>query len=196
MNNINKCYILIDGNYLRMESKKLFGKLRYDFNIFITNVIQYVQNEIQRNLSLIRTYYYDAPPLLDKDQLNSYELEFAKKRQKFLDRLQRLKQFEVVLGRIQYKGRDENGKLILTQKGVDVKMAIDLISFSEKSDVVILITGDNDLVPAIEMAKTKSNANIILLYFENKKSRLLDELIKTADISLPIKRELFSTNSY
>jgi len=187
-----KSYIIIDGNYVRAESKKQFGKLSFDYSDFVHNLVDYVKKQLNLdNLTLIRAYYYDSPPFSDPKVLKPHEKEFAKNRQRFLDKLRYLSKFEVVLGRIQYKGRNEKGHLIVTQKGVDVKMAIDLIDFAYRADYVILVTGDNDLVPAIKMAKQKTNANIILFYFENKKSRLLNELISEADFSFIINRELF-----
>lgn len=189
---MERTIVMIDGNYLRIEARKL--KLEYfDHLKFVNDLLSKISKETNRIYKLIRVYYYDAPPLLDPKKLNEREIDFARKRQRFLDKLDQLPYFEVKLGRIQYKGRDKNGRLITTQKGVDVKMAIDLIAFADQriADVIVLITGDSDLIPAIRVAKNKG-INILLCTFFVKQPSLVNELVKSADFHFLLRSDLFT----
>jgi uncharacterized LabA/DUF88 family protein len=58
------------------------------------------------------------------------------------------------------------------EKGVDVKLAIDLLSFKEIADVAILFSGDQDYIPAIQAFKD-SGKHIFSVNFETANKRSL-----------------------
>lgn len=58
------------------------------------------------------------------------------------------------------------------EKGVDVKLAIDLLSFKDISDLAILFSGDQDYVPAIQAYKD-SGKHIFAVNFETSNKRIL-----------------------
>ncbi len=187
-----KILVMIDGNYLRISARNL-GYENFSHEKLAKALVDKASEEMEAKYRLLRVYYYDSPPLMKHKDLTEKEIEFARKRQSFLDSLNSLKNFEVVLGRIQYKGRNKyTGKLITVQKGVDVRMAIDIIDFAEKrvTDAILLVTGDSDLIPAIKSAKTKG-VNVLLAMFSNKKSKLVRELRNSADIVIQITPDMF-----
>ncbi|RKX42831.1 MAG: hypothetical protein DRP33_02610 [Thermotogae bacterium] len=105
---MERTVVMIDGNYLRIEARK--HHLEYfDHSKFASDLISKLNEETNKTYKLVRVYYYDAPPLLDEEKLDEREIDFAKKRQGFLDKLDQLPYFEVKLGRIQYKGRVKTG---------------------------------------------------------------------------------------
>lgn len=134
---------------------------------------------------LYRIYYYDCPPInkkvfhpllkkdvdLSKTQLNTWMNEF-------LEQLKRKRKFCLRLGALaeeqaEYNLRPEvtkkiiNGskriedltekdfELSVTQKGVDMKIGVDIASLAYKKQVdqIILISGDSDFVPAAKLAR-------------------------------------------
>ncbi|MBU1046863.1 NYN domain-containing protein [Patescibacteria group bacterium] len=84
--------------------------------------------------------------------------------------------FEVVFaGRVRgYKEKGFLGKKILVfkEKGVDVRIGVDMVSFScdKLFDQIILCSSDSDLQPAISESK-KRGSKIIYLGFENNPNR-------------------------
>lgn len=81
--------------------------------------------------------------------------------QRFCDSLNRLPRFEVRLGRLARRGPDKHNQYHFEQKMVDVLLSIDLVALSTKGRItdVILVAGDSDFVPAIEVAKRKASAS-------------------------------------
>jgi uncharacterized LabA/DUF88 family protein len=58
------------------------------------------------------------------------------------------------------------------EKGIDVKLAIDLLSFKDISDLAILFSGDQDYVPAIQIYKD-SGKHMFAVNFETSNKRIL-----------------------
>jgi len=84
--------------------------------------------------------------------------------------------FEVILsGRV--RGQMEDGgrgkqALVFKEKGVDVKIAVDMVSLScdKKVKEIILGSSDSDLQPAIKEAKDRK-VNCVYLGFENQPNK-------------------------
>jgi len=104
-----------------------------------------------------KTIFYDALPKMGTPRYS--------KAQKFHSSLRKLDKFDVRLGRLQY---NQNGKP--TQKGVDMKLGIDLVQMSMKNefDTAILITGDSDFLYAVQKAQ-EANIRVILAYIPGSK---------------------------
>jgi uncharacterized LabA/DUF88 family protein len=58
------------------------------------------------------------------------------------------------------------------EKAVDVRLATDLIMLREIYDVAILVSGDQDYVPAVQVVKD-AGKTVINVAFEDKKGKLL-----------------------
>lgn len=83
--------------------------------------------------------------------------------------------FEVILsGRVRGQTENINGKkvLVFKEKGVDVKMAVDMVSWScdKKVSTIILGSSDSDLQPAITEIRNR-NTNCIYLGFESQPNK-------------------------
>ena len=100
-----------------------------------------------------KTIFYSALPKFGTTEYSNA--------QRFHSKIARLDKFEVRFGRLQY---DKRGKA--TQKGVDMKLGIDLVQMSMKKDfdVAILITGDSDFLYAVQKAR-EANVKIKLAHF-------------------------------
>lgn len=82
--------------------------------------------------------------------------QFGKKRG-FLSALRQLPYYEVREGRLTYRGDDANGNPIYQQKGVDLRIGLDIALLSAKQRVthVAIVSGDSDLLPAFEVAQNE-----------------------------------------
>jgi uncharacterized LabA/DUF88 family protein len=56
---------------------------------------------------------------------------------------------------------------ILLEKGVDVRLAVDIVSFANKNSLIYILSSDTDLLPAIQRARAK-NAEVIYVAFPNE----------------------------
>lgn len=133
------------------------------------------------NDSRSRTYFFDALPLKEnKDN-----------KQKFLSKLSYLKSFQVELGYVKMEGRTcpscEGVVNIPRQKKVDVLLATRLIERSLETKRLVLIAGDADFVPAIEVAKRK--AKIVLAFLPGITAH---QLIQAADEKIELSAAYFS----
>lgn len=142
-------------------------------------------NGIDHNHALYRIFYYDCPPSdktvydpiskklidLSKSDLYSWTNEFLeelKKHRKFAIRLGELteagteyylppKQTRAVIsGKLLPENiKSSDLRLMIQQKGVDMRIGLDIASmaFKKQVDQIILISGDSDFVPAAKLAR-------------------------------------------
>jgi len=139
--------IFIDGGHLSKIQER-FGKPRIDFRLFSAWCC--------REYSLYRTYYYDCLPYMPAKPTAEDSGRLSNK-QKFFNALRRTDRFVLRLGRLEYRGADEEGKPIFQQKRVDLQLGLDLASIVTKTpiEMVVLVAGDSDLLPAVEHARNE-----------------------------------------
>jgi len=96
---------------------------------------------------LIRVYFYTAMP----DQ--SKERESYRKTRGFLNRLEQLPCFEICFGKLKYPTDGSRP----VQKGVDVKLATDILEYAHKNlyDNAIIVSGDADIAYVLPFVKDK-----------------------------------------
>ena len=96
-------------------------------------------NRLVGDRKLIRTYYYNAAVPVAHDP------QKARRQQKFFDQLQRLPYFDIRLGRLE--ARDDT----LVEKGVDIAIAVDMLSMATHNayDTAILVSSDGDFAKAV-----------------------------------------------
>lgn len=132
--------VYIDGGNVYRKMKDLGipenGK-RFDFSDFVDYLLAGRQLVSKR-------YYVGRVRNFDNSQKSE---GLVRKQQEFLDKLIN-DGFEVKAGKIMY----DQGRI--REKGVDVKLAIDLVTGASDNmyDTAILISSDTDLIPAIKYA--------------------------------------------
>lgn len=147
----------------------------------------------RENRRLYRIFYYDCPPINKKvyhPALNR-TVDLAKNDEykwsmEFFDELRRRRKFAVRLGKLsentaQYLLKPESVKKLIRgtitpaeltesdfafhveQKGVDMRIGVDIISMALKKQVqqIILVSGDSDFVPAAKQAR-REGLDVIL----------------------------------
>ena len=170
--------VFIDGMHFQhiMENLKVRG---VDYEKFSDKISNHKRG---------RTYYFDALPY--KSPGTSKPENYVKK-ESFLSKLSYLKSFQVEKGyvKIETKICDtcKSNIGIPRQKKVDVLIATRLIERSFEVDNLVLIAGDADFVPAIEVAKRK--AKIILGYCDGITAR---ELIQISDEKIELSTAYFN----
>lgn len=178
----NRGVIFIDGGYLD-KILDVFGRPKLNYEKFVDFICPKTE--------VIRTYYYHCLPYQPPNPTEEQKMTFSNK-QKFFRTLNRLDSFTVKEGKLERKGEDAQGNPILQQKRVDVLLATDLVMYSTKHLIshAVLIAGDSDFLPAIEIAKAEG-INITLVYSDRKECYAHDELLDVVD-----RRRLFDDHLF
>ena len=100
--------------------------------------------ELLEKRELMQIYYYSAP--LDRTH---YGEDSYRGQQKFFANLKRNSKLTLKLGRLEK--RITSGVTTFVEKGVDVNIAVDMISlaYDNRYDTAILVSGDGDFASAI-----------------------------------------------
>ncbi len=184
------------------------------------------------NRQLYRIFYYDCAPIgrrsvfhpltkknvdLDKSDTYTWSLAFLselKKRRKFALRLGELSSQayynlrpeitrQILMGQKTIESLTENDfQFFAQQKGVDMRIGIDIASLSYKKqiDQIILIAGDSDFVPAAKLARREGIDFILDPMWANIKDDLFEHIDglksqwKSKKISTGGNRRGFLTN--
>jgi len=145
--------LFIDGGYFRKVLRE-FQEPRISY----LKLSQAVAGREER----LRTYYYDCPPFVgrrpspdDKERQRNFD--------SFKRALEFLPRFQVRLGRLARYDTAEGVKFI--QKKVDILLAVDLVKLSLEHQIqrAVLIAGDSDFVPAIQIARDAGT--VVELYY-------------------------------
>jgi uncharacterized LabA/DUF88 family protein len=152
--------IFIDGSNLYHSLKDINVK-KINFRKFLSL--------LTKNKLLVSTFYYNASLNRGIDKEKYWE------QQKFFDFLRKLPDFKVILCRMRKHQRD--GKITFDVKGDDVHLAVDLVSgaYENLYDSAIILSGDEDFVPAIQKAQ-KLGKKVINAYFNSTSSSYLKHL--------------------
>lgn len=108
--------------------------------------------------------------------------------QRFFDKLRKVPYLEIKYGRMQKKRNTATGAQVTVEKGVDVHIAVDMLYYAHNNafDTAILISGDGDLVPAVNAVK-HFGKHVENAYFEIGKSYHLG---KAADKFMLLTKEI------
>ena len=175
--------ILIDGGFFLKRYKSCYGTYPSDPKQVSKNMYEMALKHVE-NVSLYRILYYDCPPLengstnpISKKYIDFGKSLEAKFRNEFFDELKKLRKVAIRLGYLKSsktwtispeKTKDlinracsiediqENDvKYDIKQKGVDIKIGLDIASLAYKRlvDRIILVSGDADFVSAAKLAR-------------------------------------------
>jgi len=138
--------IFIDGGYLDKVVYFDHANKRLDY--------EKLANELAKPDELFRSYYYHCLPYQSNPPTVEESQRFAS-RQKFYSALSLLPRFQVRLGKLVFRGINERGEKILIQKRVDTMVGVDMALLAAKGKIsrIALLSGDSDLIPAIEAVK-------------------------------------------
>ncbi len=175
--------VFIDGGYIEKINKDEF----HDFHIDYLKLSKLMAN----GYSHLRTYYYNCLPY-QSNAPSDQEKERLSKRQKFYHALEKLDHFTVRLGKLKFRGNDNEGNPIFVQKGVDVYLATDLVLLSTKHIIThaSILTADTDFLPAFKVAKDEGV--VITLYHSTTMGKAHD-LWQNADDRKEIDKDFMKS---
>jgi len=171
--------VFIDGGYLRAMLAS-FGEPRISY--------RKLSDHFAQGDERLRTYYYDCPPFQSSAPTTD-EKERKRRFDRFLDYLQRnVPRFQARLGRLQ-RIQDSTGAWKFVQKKVDVLLTVDLVRLSCEKQIqrAVLIAGDADFVPAIQVAR---DAGTIVQLYHGRAPMPHDELLRVSDDRVAIDEDL------
>lgn len=138
--------VFIDGSNFYHACKANLGRADINIGAFATSLVT-------PNRSLVRTYYYNC--LLPPDVPESAR----EAQQKFISALDHTPYLEVRLGKLVRRESTcsacGNRQIRWVEKGVDMRVGIDMLSGASKNlyDTAILVCGDGDLAEAVRAVK-------------------------------------------
>lgn len=158
---MSRVCVFIDGSNLYFALKRNNKMTRVDYYQFSLALCG-------DRRKLVRTYYYNA--VFDSAHFS----DKAKSQQSFLDSLDRTPYLELRLGRI-----IQNREGHRMEKGVDVRMAADMVYYAAKDayDTAIVVTEDQDFSPAMGLVK-ELGKHVELAVFPDAQNR---EMVRAAD---------------
>lgn len=187
---MDKAAVFIDIGYFSKVLKYCFGEPRINFEKFSDLLC----TERER----LRTYVYDCTPYQNSPPTKE-EIRRAANHERFISSLTRLNRFEIRLGRT--ARNIQTGEFY--QRRVEVLLTVDLMrmAWSRQIDTAILVTGENDFVPAIEAAKDAGL--LIAIYYRDcfdpqgrSMTRTTDEILSVCDECFIISDELISDSEF
>lgn len=174
--------VLVDGGFYLRRAHNLFGEKEAADRV--KELVTYCNRHVKGN-HLYRIFYYDCPPMetqlyhpLLKKQVPMRGTKRHDWSIEFLERLANVRKLAIRLGELQeresgfilkeksmrrlvsgaIKAEDltvDDFEVNLVQKGVDMRIGLDIASLAHKKQVsqIVLISGDSDFVPAAKHAR-------------------------------------------
>lgn len=174
--------VFIDGGYLSKVLKGL-GEPKICFR----KLSEILAGPDER----LRTYYYHCDPYQSVPP-SPEEQERKSKFDRFIAALEKsVPRMQVRLGRLARRQRPD-GAWDFEQKKVDVLLTVDLVRLSCERQIqrAVLIAGDSDFVPAIQVAK--DSGTIVQLYYSGNPPPH-DELLRACDDRFIIDQEFIDS---
>jgi uncharacterized LabA/DUF88 family protein len=173
--------ILIDGGFLTKKLQQRYGRqVTADDVVAETDRLQRLQ--LLDGYELIRIYYYDAIPSsertrrpVSKTQLNLADTSRFRASQSLFDQLVLRPNFALRMGQVNLSANnwrmkprvarellrsprdltDDDFELDIAQKGVDMRIGMDMARLALRDMVraLVVVTGDSDFVPAFKYVR-------------------------------------------
>lgn len=166
--------LLIDGENLKGKIKAVFKDLKISKPIWHEYDFKGLFDKALSGFNISKTVFYFARVKEHQDSIKKSRILIEEQR---LIKTHLEKQgFEVVLsGRVRGQMEDtKDGKKILVfrEKGVDVKIAVDMVSLAcdQKVKEIILGSSDSDLQPAIKEVRERK-VDCVYLGFESQPNK-------------------------
>ena len=167
----DKVAIFIDGAYLDKVLQEEFCSPRIDY--------EKLAKWMAQDISILRCFYYHCLPYQGNPPTDEQRERFVRK-QAFFNRIANLSQFDVRLGKLEFRGFKEGGVPFFIQKRVDILLGVDLVMLAAKQRIThaAIFTGDSDYLPAIQVAK---NEGVIMMLYHGAANPPHEELWKVMD---------------
>lgn len=163
--------IFVDGGYLDNIAKDEYH-VRVDIGKLGKEICRIISTKLNDNVNILHLYYYDCLPWQGYPPKQEEAERYSNKR-KFFYTIGLIPRVKVREGRLRYCGDDKiTGEPIFQQKKIDLQLGLDFALLSGKRSIAhaVVITGDEDLLPAFKVA---SDEGILVWLFHgpNKSSK-------------------------
>jgi uncharacterized LabA/DUF88 family protein len=180
-----KVAILIDGGFFLKRYSSLYaGADGHSPEIIAKNICKAAMKHVQEDYELYRIFYYDCSPIGKRvhNPISKRSIDFSKtaifrQRLDLFEELKKKRKFALRIGHIKDSGdwqifpsrikallkgeisfdeiTEKDVYYEMRQKGIDMKIGIDIASLALKKLVnqIVLISGDEDFVPASKLAR-------------------------------------------
>ena len=180
-----KVAILIDGGFFLKRYSRLYaGADGHTAEMIAKNICKAAMKHIPPGTELYRIFYYDCSPLgkrvhnpISKRSIDFSKSDVYKLRLELFEELKKKRKVALRLGHIKDSGNWQiypskikallKGEILfdditeedvfyeMRQKGIDMKIGVDIASLALKKQVnqIVLISGDEDFVPASKLAR-------------------------------------------
>lgn len=202
-----KIAVLIDGGFFLKRFNALYNKDRGMTAYDVANAMYTMAHaHVGKNNILYRIFYYDCQPLEKKfhNPISNKVMDFSKTkecifRKDLFEELKKKRKLALRIGTVKENGSwqiyapkvkellngsisvddlsEQDVYLNIRQKGIDMKIGVDIASLSLKRfvDTIVLFSGDADFVPAAKLARREGvdfildpmNANVDPQLFEH-----------------------------
>lgn len=203
MDTLNRVAILLDGGFVKKKLRQRQSK-KPPSALDISELCEKIMSTPALvGKELFRVYYYDAPPLdvhatnpLDGSTIDYSNSPQAQANRLLLDNLELMPDFAVRRGTLMQRGWKLGSAALkrlaksptlsgrdlvpdITQKGVDIRIGLDIATLSLKRIVgtLVLVTGDSDFVAPMKFARTEG----LTVYQEHMGHGIRRELKAHAD---------------
>jgi uncharacterized LabA/DUF88 family protein len=190
-----KIIVLIDGGFLRVKATHA----KKDYNPRFIEA--FAHRCASQDEEILRVLYYDCAPYSGTVRLpisgQAYEFSGS---DKWLDELSCQDLFAVRRGVLKFRGykpketpvhpsgapTDADFKPDFEQKGVDMRIGLDIAAYSANGSIdrIVLVTNDTDCVPAMKYGR-KSGLQVVIIELPNGKTS--PELIAHSDFKRKIQ---------
>ena len=190
-----KTTVLIDGGHLRACAGDA-GRT-YDNSL----IERFAHACVTQDEYLFRIFYYDAPPYRGRITLPvSGDTKAFSGNDKWLTELAKLERFAVRRGTLGFRGwkprsvpigggalKDSDFKPVFEQKGVDMRIGLDIAAFAKTRSVerILLVSGDQDMIPAMKEAR-KAGLEVGVVQLGAPALALHDQIVSHADFVRPV----------
>ena len=174
--------VFIDGKYLEQV-------LQYDFQDSRIDIgkLAWVMS---RPGDLLRAYYYSCWPWQHHPPTTEDELRLSRKH-KLITAISHLPRFEVRMGHLAKIAQTRTGLPVFKRKMIDCWAGVDiaLLAVSGKISSISVLSGERDIVPGVQAAKSAGVA-VILWHGNTERTRPSLELYEMADERRTLDQEL------
>lgn len=157
----------------------------------LENVLNLIKSsEELKGKELLRAYYYDSPPFKGKSKnpQTNEEVDFGasdtyKRQMSFHESVKFHSDFALRSGDLRFRGWKQNAEGVFCpdfqQKGVDVKIALDIAQMSMRHiiDTAVLFSGDIDITPALKLAR-REGVRVYYMNVSNAKNMYIGDEVK------------------
>lgn len=173
-----KIAIFIDGSnfYSKLKELKISDTSHFNYNDFILS--------LTKGVKPVHVGYYVGQIRKEKNNPKS-DLLYAKQQKLFAHLQSSIPNIKIIRGHIQ------NYNDIYKEKGVDVRLALDLfaLAIEHKYSKAILISSDSDLLPAVRMVQARKKEVEYIGFAHNTSLALIKEcrskrLLKYHDVTI------------